>query len=100
MELTKDHKMTTNTKRKKSVRFKQLLPDIYEKIFVDGLIHEDIAKWLTSEKSLKMSQALFTNYLKRYGDVSAAKKMYEAQAIKLQKTRIANSTTAETVGRK
>lgn len=82
--------MTANTKRKKSVRFKQLLPDIYEKIFVDGMIHEDIAEWLTSDKSLEMSQALFTNYLKRYGDTASAKEMYKSQALASQKSRAAN----------
>lgn len=76
-------------KRKKSVRFKQLLPDIYEKIFVEGLIHEDIAKWLTEEKSLDMTQALFTNYLKRYGDTASAEEMYEQQQFASQKNRIA-----------
>lgn len=92
MEYTKGHKMTANTKRKKSVRFKQLLPDIYEKIFVDGMIHEDIAKWLTSDKSLEMDQALFTNYLKRYGDTAAAKEMYKAQALVSHKNKVANLT--------
>ena len=82
--------MTANTKRKKSVRFKQLLPDIYEKIFVDGMIHEDIAKWLTSDKSLEMDQALFTNYLKRYGNTASAKEMYKAQALLSQKERFSN----------
>lgn len=77
-------------KRKKSVRFKQLLPEIYEKIFVDGMIHEDIARWLTDKKSLEMGQALFTNYLKRYGDTASAKEMYEEQLLTSQKNKVAS----------
>lgn len=89
--------MTANIKRKKSVRFKQLLPDIYEKIFVDGMIHEDIAKWLSTKESLEMDQALFTNYLKRYGDTAAAKEMYEAQALESQKKRVASLKATDTL---
>lgn len=92
--------MTANTKRKKSVRFKQLLPDIYEKIFVDGMIHEDIAKWLSDDKSLEMDQALFTNYLKRYGDKASAKEMYEAQALVSQKNRVASLANIEQLDHK
>lgn len=63
---------------KKSVRFIQLLPLIYEKILVDGLIYDDIAKWLSREKGLDMTKALISLYLNRHGDLDAARKRYDA----------------------
>lgn len=69
-------------KQKKSVRFRELLPRIYEKMIIDNYSHYQTAVWLKEECDLDLLGAdekgkPFSNYLSLYGDIKTAKHSYE-----------------------
>jgi hypothetical protein len=74
--------MSKKTKTKmKSVRFKQLLPAIYEKLIIEHLTHTEVSEWLKEEHDLDLlgkdnDGKPFSNYLSIYGAIKTAKESY------------------------
>lgn len=65
----------------KSVRFRQLLPAIYEKIIIERLTHTEVSEWLKEEHDLDLlgkdkDGKPFSNYLSIYGAIKTAKESY------------------------
>lgn len=65
----------------KSVRFKQLLPAIYEKLIIEHLTHTEVSEWLKEEHDLDLlgkdnDGKPFSNYLSIYGAIKTAKESY------------------------
>lgn len=68
--------------QKKSVRFRELLPQIYEKMVIENYSHYQTSVWLKEEHDLDLlgtdgKGKPFSNYLSLYGDIKTAKRSYE-----------------------
>lgn len=65
----------------KSVQFKRLLPEIYEKLIIEQYTHTEVSKWLKEKHGLDLLGKAqdgkpFSNYLSIYGAIKTAKESY------------------------
>lgn len=65
----------------KSVQFKRLLPEIYQKIIIENFTHQQASEWLLKEHNLDLmgrnqDAKPFSNYLSVYGAIKTAKNSY------------------------
>lgn len=70
-------------KEMKSVQFKRLLPEIYQKIIIEHYTHQQVSEWLLEKHDLDLTgknhdAKPFSNYLSVYGAIKTAKDSYAA----------------------